>query len=200
MQIIADMMQRATGVTDNIMGMLDGGGRKTATEVRTSSGYGASRLKTTCEYFSAVGFAPLSQKLIQNTQQYYDSERKYRLVGNLAEFSPQFVNITPQDISGFYGFVPVDGTMPIDRFAQVNLWQMLFGQIAQIPQIAQQYDLAKIFGWVANLGGLKNVSQFRVQVVPDEQLQQSAQAGNSVPVNPPNITEPGQIPGMGQTT
>jgi hypothetical protein len=198
--MVADMMQRWTGINDNIMGLLDPGGRKTATEVRSSTSFGVSRLKTNCEYFSAMGFSPLSQKLLQNTQQYYDGDKQFRLVGNLAEFSPSFAKVTPDDIAGFYQFIPVDGTMPIDRFAQANLWQMLLGQMAQIPGIMQSYDIAKIFGFVASLAGIKNISQFRVQVVPDQQMGQQVAAGNSVPMTPPNPTEPQQIPGMGQTT
>jgi hypothetical protein len=62
----------------------------------------------------------------------------------------------------------------------------------------QQYDMAKIFAFVAQLGGLKNVGRFRVQVVPDGQLQHQASMGNVVPMKA-NLNEPGQIPGMGTT-
>jgi hypothetical protein len=72
------------------------------------------------------------------------------------------------------------------------------------PQIMQTYDVAKIFGWVAGLAGLKNVSQFRVNVVPDQQLQHQVQAGNSRPMSAGNVDlnkvgEPHQIPNMGAT-
>lgn len=200
MSVVADMIQRATGVNDNIMGMMNQGGRKTATETRSSSTFGVNRLKTKAEYYSAMGFSPMAQKMLQNSQQFYSLERKYRLVGDLAQQAPQFAMITPESIAGFFDFVPVDGTMPIDRFAQANLWGTLLGQMRNFPQIMASYDIAKIFGFVAGLGGLKNVSQFRVQTVPDAQLQNQAQAGNSIPVSQPgNLNEPGQIPGMGAT-
>jgi len=203
MQMVAEMIQRATGVNDNIMGMVNAGGRKTATEVRGSSTFGINRLKTKAEYFSAMGFMPLSQKLLQNTQQFYDIERKYRIVGDLAQYSPGFVDVTPESIAGFFDFVPVDGTMPVDRYAQANLWQSLFGQMRNFPQIMQTYDIAKIFGWVGNLAGLKNINQFRVQVTPDGKSAQAAQMGNSVPLSGntdlSRVGEPGQINGMGST-
>ena len=58
--------ERTLGVNDQIMGALStGSGRKTATEVRTTTGFGVNRMKTICEYMSASGFSPHSQKLVQ---------------------------------------------------------------------------------------------------------------------------------------
>ena len=205
MQLMADMMQRVTGVTDNIMGMVNAGGRKTATEVRQSSTFGINRLKTTCEYFSSMGFAPLVQKLVQGQQQNYSVEKKFRIVGDLAQFSDKFVNVTPESIAGFYDFVPVDGSLPVDRFAQANLWNMMLGQMSKVPQVMQQYDLGKMFAWVANLAGMKNLQQFKVQVMDPGMLAQQAQAGNAVPMPGGNQSDLGrppqqlQVPGMGAT-
>lgn len=203
MNMIADMLQRSTGVNDTIMGMVNQGGRKTATEIRGSSSAGINRLKTKAEYYGAMGFGPMATKLLQNSQQFYSIERKYRIVGDLAQYSPGFVNVTPDSIAGFYDFVPVDGTMPVDRYAQANLWQALLGQMRNYPQIMQTYDISKIFGFVASLAGLKNLSQFRVNVIPDEQGMQNAQTGNSIPLagntDLEKVLEPGQINGMGAT-
>lgn len=199
---VQSFLERITGVNDSIMGQLNGGDRKTATEVRTSTSFGVNRLKTKCEWFSTIGFAPLTQKLVQRTQQNYDTPRKYKLVGDTALLAPNFGMITPDQIAGFYDYEPVDGTLPVDRFAQANLWQMLMSQIVNYPQIMMQYDMAKIFAWVANLAGIKNLAQFRV--LPDQQMMAQQQAGNSVPIQQaskatPNLNEPGQIPGMGAT-
>jgi hypothetical protein len=148
-----------------------------------------------------MGFSPLAQMMLQTTQQRYELERKHRIVGDLAQFTPeQYLDVTPDSIAGFYDFVNVDGTMPVDRFAQANLWQQLLGQGARFPQIMQGYDIPKIFGWVAALSGLKNVNRFRINVVPDAQMQQQAQAGNSVPLRPTNpeaAPNQMQMPGMG---
>jgi hypothetical protein len=180
------------------MGMVNAGGRKTATEVRSSTTFSVNRLKTTCEWFSTTGFTPLTQKLVVSTQQLYSLERKYRIVGDMAQWAERYINITPDDIQGFFDFTPVDGTMPVDRFAQANLWNQLLGTISRMPGIAMSYDLPKIFGFIAQLSGIKNINQFRVQVVPDAQLAAQAQAGNQIPMRT-NLSEPGQIPGMGST-
>jgi hypothetical protein len=199
--MVADMIQRVSGVTDNIMGMVNQGGRKTATEVRTSTSFGVNRLKTTAEWWSACGFAPWAQKLTQLTQQMYSLERKYRIVGDQVQWGEKYMNVTPDDIRGFFDFTPVDGTLPVDRYAQANLWQQILGGIQKMPQVGQSFDVPKIFAFVAQLAGLKNINQFRINVIPDGMALQNAQRGNSIPLANPaaNLNEPGQIPGMGST-
>lgn len=201
-----DIGQRVSGVNDQILGMLaPGSSRKSATEIRTSSTFGTNRLKTTAEYFSAMGWSPMCQKLVQNTQQYYSQERKFRIVGDLAQQAgTAFMQVSPDAIQGFYDFVPVDGTLPVDRYAQANLWNTLLGQLRNFPEIMQQYDIGKIFGWVAQLAGLKNINQFKVQIMPNALLAQQAASGNVVPMTRENadltrVPEPGQNPGMGAT-
>jgi len=44
--MVSGLIQRVSGVNDSIMGVVNSGGRKTATEVRTSSTFGINRLKT----------------------------------------------------------------------------------------------------------------------------------------------------------
>ena len=216
-QVIIDMMQRAVGVSDNIMGMLASGGRRTATEVRTSSSFGVNRLKTQAEWGSAQGWEWMTQIMIQNTQQYYELAREFKIVGDLSngpQGQQQTVKVGPEDIVGFFDFVPVDGTMPVDRFAQANLWRELLGGLAKMPGLLEQYDVAGMFSWVAKLAGMKNIDQFRIQVTPDQILQQQLQAGNVVPLGGSDgrgggdgnqerdlgrVSEPGQISGVGPT-
>ena len=173
--------QRAVGISDQIMGQINTTGRRSATEVRTGAGFGVNRLKTTSEFFSAMGWSPMASMLVQNSQQYYDAEKKFRVVGQLAaEAGSEFIDVSPETILGFYDFVPVDGTQPIDRLAQATLWQQLFGQLTQFPEIMLKYDIGRIFEWIAQLAGLKNISQFRVDLTPDEELMLEAQKGNMV--------------------
>ena len=184
-QVLAEMMQRITGVNDNIMGQVNPGGRKTATEVRTSSTFGINRLKTQAEYFSAIGFSPLTRKLIANTQQYYDGAQKFRIAGNQVS-DMQHIMVTPESIAGEFDFVPVDGTLPIDRFAQAALWKDFFATISQIPPIMMQYDLGKLFAYVGQLAGLKNINEFRIESMDQGMLQAQVQQGNLVPMGGAN--------------
>jgi hypothetical protein len=158
-------------------------------------------LKSNSEYFSMMGWAPLGSMLVQNSQQYMDAEVKLRVVGDLIEMAgPKFIEVSPENIAGFFDFVPVDGTLPADRFAQASLWTQLFAQMQRMPEIAAQYDVAKIFGWVAQLAGLKNIQQFKLQVQPDNVIGEAAARGDIVPIrnNPGEPAPVRQIPGTGQ--
>jgi hypothetical protein len=191
-QTMLGIGERTYGVNDQIMGSLNtGSSRKTATEVRTTTGFGVNRQKTITEWMSATGFAPHAQKLVQTSQQYYDAEAKLKRVGSLAlEAGDRFINVSPGDISGFFDLVPVDGTLPVDRMAQANLWKEMMGSLRMMPpQVTMEYDWGRIFAWVAQLAGLKNINQFKVQVMPDQQLAAQAQAGNVVPM--PSRMPPG---------
>lgn len=193
--------ERITGVNDQIMGALNSGAnRKTATEVRTTTSFGVNRQKTVTEYMSAMGMSPHAQMLVQNSQQFYDASAKLRRVGSFAEEAgQQFLMVSPEDIAGFYDLIPVDGTLPVDRMAQANLWKEIMAGIRNMPpQVGMGYDWTRIFAWVANLGGIKNIQQFRIQVVPDQQLQQQAQAGNIIPMLPPKGS--GITPGNAAST
>lgn len=208
--------ERTVGINDQIMGMLNAGGRKTATEVRTSTSFGVNRLKTISEFASASGMDSLAQMIVQNTQQYYDQTQKFKIAGDLLTTAGQgILQVSPEMVMGAYDFVPVDGTLPIDRYAQSNMWIQMMSQARAMPELAMQFDWAKMFTWVAQLAGLKNIQQFKIQLAPDQVLAAQAQAGNVVPMGgrqgggrqapakptPPTATspEPGQLPGMGAT-
>lgn len=182
LQMMYGMGERTMGVNDQIMGMLSSGGRKTATEVRTSTSFGVNRLKTTAEYFSATGFSPLSIMMLQNTQQYYDEEQKFKIAGDLTQNAGRnFMMVNPDTIQGAYDFVAVDGSLPIDRFAQVSLWQNLLGQMKMMPEVALQYDMTRMFEWVAQLAGLKNITQFKIEAQMPQELLMQAKLGNLIP-------------------
>lgn len=201
MAMFDQFAQKALGINEQIMGQANTGGRKTAQEVRTSSTFGINRQKTVAEFFSMMGFDPLSMRLVQNSQQYFDAPMKLRMVGDLIqEAGPKFLQVTPEDIAGFFDFVPVDGTMPIDRFQMASLWQQMFGQISRIPQIASTYDLGRIFGWVAQLAGLKSIHRFKIQIMqPGQQMPSNVVPLPTASRDITRTPEVGQIPQLGTT-
>lgn len=200
MSMMYDLGERL-GVSDPVMGMTDPSSRRTAQEIRGNQTFSVGRLRTMTEWFSATGWDDLAQQLIMNSQQFFSAERKLLIAGDTAMLAgDKFVNVDPDMIKGEFLFEPVDGTLPVDRFAMVNMWQTLLGNMAQVPQVMQQYDLGKIFGYVAQLAGIKNLNRFKVEVMPDNRLLADAQAGNVTPMNPQgNPLEPGQIPDVGPT-
>lgn len=200
---LSEMGERASGVNANLMGQIHQGGRKSATEIRTSSSFGINRLKTIAEYWSAIAMQPLAQRLLSNTQQYYDLEQEFKIAGDLAQEAGT-ITVTPDMLTGNYDFVAVDGTLPVDRFAQANLFREIILNAGKLPMIAQRYDIGKMFGWMVQLAGLKNIKQFEVQTLPDAQIQSALAAGNVTPIGNTardleRVPEPGQVPTQGTT-
>lgn len=182
MRTLSDIMQQVLGVNDNVMGQVNPGGRKTATEVRTAGTFSISRLKNVAEYYSAIGFAPLAFKMISNTQQFYFADEEsqkdmFRIVGELAE-GFKTIEVTPEALAGQFDFIPVDGTMPIDRVAQANTWKELMLGMMQ-TDIQANYE--EMFNWIASLTGVRSLKRFKIQAMPDQQVAQQRQAGNLVP-------------------
>lgn len=192
LEMVQTLGERITGINEQMFGGISKS-RTTATEVRTSTGFGVNRLKTITEYISAMGISPLAQRMVSRSQQFYDGGQKFKIVGDLAQMAgPAFMNVNKADITGAFDFVPVDGALPVDRMAMATLWQNIMAQMRNYPQILQQFDMAKVFTYVAQLGGIRNINQFKVQVVPDQQLLQQQQVGNVVPMRP--ATPGGDVP------
>jgi hypothetical protein len=178
-----DLGEKITGINEQMFGSLAQGGRKTATEVRTSTGFGVNRQKTVAEFMSAMGMSPHAQKLVQQSQQWYEDDTKFRVMGGLAEDAMRFIQVTPSLIAGFYDLVPVDGTLPIDRMALANLWQQFMGQLRNMPELMQQLDLWKLFAYIGQLAGIKNIQQFKIKVLPPGQAPGIPGGGNVVPLS-----------------
>jgi hypothetical protein len=197
--------EKMTGISESIMGVLSQSGRKTATEVRTATGFGVNRLKTMAEYMSATGFAQHAQRLVQTSQQYFTSEKKLKIAGTLvSDMGPKaaeaFLTVKPEDIQGFYNFVPADGTLPVDRLALANVWREMLVQMRQVPGLIQQYDLGRIFAHISTLLGVRNLNQFKIEIGSPEALAQQADAGNLVPIGPRGVgggTPPRGVPSAG---
>jgi len=206
MSDLASIMQfgeRVHGVNDAVMGLANPSSRRSATEVRSANTFSVNRLKTVAEYMGASAWKPMSQMMVQNSQQYMDTEMQLKLVGDLAITSgTDFLEVTPESIQGFFDYVPVDGTLPVDRFAQATLWRELLVGMVKVPGLLENYDVSRIFAWVAQLTGLRNINQFRIDIRPDEQLQRQAEKGNVVPLGPQDPTklpQPAQSRDLGQT-
>jgi hypothetical protein len=181
MAVIQRLADAITGVNDNTRGIQDSGGRKTATEVRVSSDSGASRLAATSRVISAQGMVDVTQQMCLDNQQFLEQTFQIQVLGGRALEAP--VTVGPDEIVGDFYFPINDGTLPIDRVAMFDLWQQLFQVLITVQPLAAQYDIPRIFEWIADLGGARNIEQFRVNVVPDMQAQQDAAAGNAIPAN-----------------
>ncbi|GMQ92422.1 MAG: hypothetical protein BMS9Abin11_1751 [Gammaproteobacteria bacterium] len=178
------------GTTDNLKGLQDAGGRKTATEVRTSGEAAASRLASRARLISAQGLVDLSEMQSLNLQQLLEMEFYLSIVGQQGIDTPLKadaeggIGVTPESLTGDFHYPIHDGTLPLDRVALLDVWKEIFVAVAQDPELRGSFSLTKIFEFLADLGGAKNLEAMKVDVSvkPDQQVQDAAAAGNAVPV------------------
>lgn len=177
-----EMMMRLgdslSSITDNIRGLQDSGGRKTATEVRTSGEAAASRLASHARLISAQGIVDLTEQLTINNQQFLEQEFYLSLVGMEGLSKPinipeafydkdrQGVLISPEMLVGDFHFPIHDGTLPIDRVAMLDVWKEIFLAVAGDQQLRSEFSVPGIFKHIAELGGAKNLDQFKVNITP----------------------------------
>lgn len=172
-----------TGASDNLRGMQEPGGRKTATEVRTSSDAGASRLAAKGMRYSVQAMTGLAEQWTMNYQQFLDREFEFQVLG--PDGAEESIIINPDTIDGEFFYPIHDGTLPLDKVALLGVWEQILTGILQDPsgELRAGYSVAKIFEYVAKLGGAQNIRSFRLNPESDTSVNANAQAGNLVPLN-----------------
>lgn len=173
--------ERVSSVSDNVMGIQDSGGRKTATEIRSASGFATSRLATVAKIISSQAMVDITEQMCVNTQQYLSEGFYLQVTGQDGAKAPIF--ISPEMLVGNFHYPIHDGTLPVDTIALLDVWKEVMMAVLQDPQLRMSYDIGRLFEYVAELGGAKNISGFRLQQMSPEAIAQGAQAGNLVPIN-----------------
>lgn len=179
-EVLVRMGQYLSSTSDNVMGLQDQGGRKTATEVRATGEAAASRLASMAQLISAQAVVDIAEMMAVNTQQYLSTEFALHVIGERAVQNP--ITITPDMLNGDFVYPVADGTLPLDRVALLDVWKEIFIAVERSPLLQQQFSLPKIFEWIAELGGARNIDAMKLNVVPDAQLAQMQQAGSVVPL------------------
>jgi hypothetical protein len=181
-----------SSVTDNVRGMQDAGGRKSATEARQSIQAATSRLASLSRLISSQAITDLTEQLCLNTQQFLDDEFYFQIAG--PDAAP--IHITPEMLVGDFHFPINDGTLPLDRIALLDVWKDVFLSVAGDQQLRQEFDVTGIFKHLADLAGAKELKEFKlnVQVAPEGQIASQAQAGNFAPTDGMMPIVPGGMP------
>lgn len=188
-QLFMSLGDAMSSITDNLRGLQAAGGRKTATEVRTAGEAGASRLAAQSRLISAQALVDLTEMMVLNLQQNLSDEFFLQIVGQDGVDNSH--RITPEHITGDFHYPVHDGTLPLDRVALLDIWREILAGVSADPVLSQAYSLPKLFEFVADLGGAKNIKEFRIEGKSDEDIQQQVQAGNLIPA------QAGQTPGIG---
>lgn len=177
MQNLMRIGDSCSAVNENLRGMQDSGGRKTATEVRTTAEAASSRLASHASFISGASVVKLGRQWAMNLQQYLSPDFQAIFLSDANET----VSLTQADLAGDFYFKVSDGTLPMDKVALFDIWQQALQFVAGQPLLAQTFDLPKLFEFVAKLGGADTIEQFRLQPAGPETIAQGVDAGNLIP-------------------
>lgn len=191
---ITQWMDRISGADQSMQGSLRQGGpeRLTSAEFQGTRGSAVSRLQRIAMIISSQFMQDVGTMFAVNTQQYMSQDTYVKVVGRYAEqlmktFGRERKRVSAYDLAINYDLIVRDGSIPGGNFS--GAWLDLFKVIGSTPELMQQFDITRIFMYIAQQLGAKNVEDFRrnmnqvqPQVMPDAQVQSQAQAGNLVPI------------------
>jgi hypothetical protein len=193
---ITQWMDRISGADQSMQGSLRQGGpeRLTKGEFQGTRGSAVSRLQRLAMIIGMQFMQDVGTMYAVHTQQYMSQETYVKIVGNHAEqLAKTFgkdatrAKVTPYDMAINYDLLVRDGSIPGGNFS--DAWLEMFKVIGTNPELMQQFDITRIFMYIAQQLGAKNVEDFRrnvnqvqTQTLPDEEVARQAQAGNLVPV------------------
>ena len=185
--------QQLSAVTENVLGMQAEGGRKTATEVRTSTEAAASRLAAQARIISAQGLVDLTEQMAVNTQQYMTEDFFLQVVGREGKENP--IHVTPDQVSGDFYFPVHDGTLPLDKTALFDIWSNLFTTALKDQELRKEYSMSKMFEHVAELGGAQNIEAMKLKTMGEQDIQEQQERGNIVSMEDAQQAFGDQAPG-----
>lgn len=193
---ITGWMDRISGADQSMQGTLRTGGpeRLTKGEFQGTRGSALSRLQRLAMLIGMQFMQPIGTMFAVHTQQYLTQETYVKIVGRYEEqlkkqFGPnaQRAPVSPFDLAVNYDLIVRDGSIPGGNFSEA--WLQMFQTIGTSPELMQEFDITRIFMYIAQQLGAKNVEDFRRNVnqiqgktMPDEKVDSEAQAGNLVPI------------------
>ena len=192
---VTQWMDRISGADQSMQGALRQGGpeRLTSAEFQGTRGSAVSRLQRISMLLSMQFMQDVGTMFAVHTQQYMQKETYVKKVGRHADklsaiFGPKDnISVNPYDLAIDYDLIVRDGSIPGGNFSPA--WLNLFETIGTNPELMQAFDVTRIFMYIAQQMGAKNVQDFLrntdqmgTSVMPDQQVLDQAQAGNMVPM------------------
>jgi hypothetical protein len=192
---ITQWMDRISGADQSMQGAIRQGGpeRLTRSEFQGTRGSAISRLQRIAMLIGLQFMQPIGNMFAVHTQQNMTKSTYVKIVGKYEQQLREIygktgrVKVDPVDLAVSYDLIVRDGSIPGGNFSEA--WLQLFQTIGSTPELMQQFDVTRIFMYIAQQLGAKNVEDFKrvtnnvqTQVLPDEQVAAEAQKGNLVPV------------------
>jgi hypothetical protein len=192
---ITQWMDRISGADQSMQGSLRQSGpeRLTGAEFSGTRNSAMSRLQRLAMIVGMQFMQDVGTQFAVHTQQYMTQEAYVNVVGKYAEqLMRNFTNgkprakVSPSDLAINYDLIVRDGSIPGGNFSQS--WIELFKIIGTSEPLMNEFDTVRIFTYIAQQLGAKNVEDFRRNVgrinattMPDEDVSRQVQAGNLVP-------------------
>ena len=192
---ITQWMDRISGADQSMQGALRQGGpeRLTGAEFQGTRGSAISRLQRLAMIISSQFMQDVGNMFAVNTQQYMSQDTHAKIIGRHAEQlqkvfgKKDYAKVDTQSLIVNYDLIVRDGSIPGGNFS--NAWLQMFQTIGTTPELMQQFDITRIFMYIASQLGAKNVEDFKrnvnqiqPQTMPDEQVARQAEAGNLIPI------------------
>jgi hypothetical protein len=191
---LMEQAKTATGTLDQMIGNLQPRtSRVSASEAQGLRQSGLSRLERPMQLISYQFMQPIARLFALNTQQNMSEPVFVKTIGELAErlsddfgINPQRarVAVNPIDLIIDYDVEAHDGAIP--GKGDPGTWVELFQILGQSPELAQNFDVLRIFKYIARQLGAKNVDDFirqgPPQVVPDDTVRSEVEKGNLQPL------------------
>ncbi|MFA5037844.1 MAG: hypothetical protein WC479_11800, partial [Candidatus Izemoplasmatales bacterium] len=191
---ITQWMDRISGADQSMQGSLrmSGPERLTGAEFSGTRSSAVSRLQRLAMIIGMQFMQDVGTQFAVHAQQYMSQDTYVSVYGRYADqLSATFGKsahgkVSPADLAINYDLIVRDGSIPGGNFSQS--WIELFKIIGTTPELMGQFDVPRIFTYIAQQLGAKNVEDFKRNVnrmqmtqMPDEQVAQQVQAGNLVP-------------------
>ena len=194
---IVQWMQKIGATDDAAMGALRTGGpeRLTKAEFQGTASGAVSRLERIAKVIGLQAMQDIGTFFAEHTKQMMDDEMYIKVAGDLndvllQEYSHMIsrgrMAVSPDDLDINYDVVVRDGSIPGGNFSDV--WVRMFETLASQPELAQTFDIVKIFKHIARNSGAKNVDEFirrgtniNPTLMQNEDIERQVQAGNLIP-------------------
>lgn len=196
---VVQWMDRISGADSAMQGSQRQGGpdRLTSTEFQGTMSGGINRMDRIAKVVGLQGMQDIGTFFAHHNNQMMQGDAYIKLSGEwqevlMAEYGVAGdgrgrKRVTPKDLDINYNVIVRDGSVPGGNYS--SSWLQLFQVLGSNPELAQKFDVVRIFSHIARNLGAKNVNDFvrtggniNPQSMPNEQVLNEMQAGNLVPM------------------
>lgn len=203
--LMIELLQQTIGTTDITRGDLSNlPERPTRLGVQAAQQGSLSRLKYVAANISWQALSEIAYQGGFNTVQFMSQDRQISILGRYEDYlrreydvplGENSATVSPNELTSDFDVEPRDGSLSgtdnIEAMSQVVSMGMQLPEVAL--EVAASLDIQRMYLQLARKTGFEDVHEFikatggqqgaGINVLPDDQVEQQAQAGNIVPIN-----------------